>query len=126
MRILFRYLLWILIVALPLQGGAVAFMVCDAGVASSMPTAHHTGAAQSAIAHAGHDRHCAQAGDAGAGGTHLKCGHCASCVVGPAAPPARPLVLTPATFSTFAVATVDVAIIDHIPATLERPPRASA
>ena len=123
MRALFRYLLWILIMALPLQGGAVAFMNCDAGAASSHPAVHHGEAAQSAGMHGGH---CEQAGDSAAGGTHAKCSHCASCLVGAAAPPSMPSLPTPATFSTFAAAAVDATFIGHIPATLERPPRVVA
>jgi hypothetical protein len=123
MRTVFRYLLWILIMAVPLQGGAVAFMNCAAAAAGSQPAAHHGDAAQLASAHEGH---CKQAADTGAGGTHLKCSHCASCFVGPAAPPSMPSLQTPATFSTFAAAAVEATFIGHIPATLERPPRVLA
>jgi hypothetical protein len=123
MRTVFRYLLWILIMALPLQGGAVAFMRCDLGVAGSQPAARHGDMAQSASMRGGH---CEQAGDAAAGGTHVKCSHCASCLVGAAAPPSMPSLPTSATFSTFAVVAVEAAFIGHIPATLERPPRVVA
>lgn len=123
MRTCFRYLLWILIMALPLQGGAAAFMICDAGTSNGQPAAHHGDAAQSLSAHEGH---CAQAADAGSASTHAKCSHCASCLVGPAAPPSMPSLPTPATFSTFAEALVEAAIIGHIPAALERPPRVVA
>ncbi len=113
MRTLYRYLLWLLIAALPLQGGAAAFMSC-------VSLAHGTRQEQGAQ-HA----HCGQAkaGQADAASPHGKCSHCASCFAGSTAPPSVPVVALPATFSTFAFVAGEPAMNVHIPATLERPPR---
>ena len=120
MRALIRLLVWILIAALPLQGGAVAFMSCGADTAPSYSVEHHSG---DAIA-ASQEEHCAQSGaEANAHIPHAKCSHCASCCVGAAAPPAVPSVMMPADLSSFAHPAVEPAMTAYIPATLERPPR---
>jgi hypothetical protein len=126
MRVLIRLLLWILIAALPLQGGAVAFMSCDSGMAPSgagtTPTysaEHHSGNATAAA----HEEHCAQSGTDHVSAPHGKCSQCASCCIGAAAPPTVPSVLMPAAFTTFAGSAVEPAMTAYIPATLERPPR---
>lgn len=119
MRALIRLLLWILIAALPLQGGAVAFMSCGSAKAPTYSVEHQRGEA----AAEGHEEHCAQSGADHLSAPHVKCSHCASCCVGAAAPPAVPSVLIPTTFSTFAGPAVEPAMTAYIPATLERPPR---
>lgn len=123
MRIFVRYLLWLLIAALPLQGGAGAFMSCNPGSEQTHSSSHHGD--ESAIeAHAdSHHEHCDEGGSDHAGAQHGKCSHCASCCVGAAAPPAIPSEVLPATFSTFATVAVEPAMTAYIPATLERPPR---
>lgn len=119
MRALIRLLLWILIAALPLQGGAAAFMSCGSGTAPSYTAEHHNGDTFTAA----REEHCAQSGAGHLSAPHGKCSHCASCCVGAAAPPAVPSVLTPTTFTTFAGSAVEPAMTAYIPATLERPPR---
>jgi hypothetical protein len=119
MRAFTRLLLWILIAALPLQGGAVAFMSFGSGTAPSYSVEHHNEDAAAAA----REEHCAQSGADHLSAPHGKCSHCASCCVGAAAPPAVPSVLMPTTFSTFAGSTVEPAMTAYIPATLERPPR---
>lgn len=119
MRALIRLLLWILIAALPLQGGAVAFMSCGSTTAPTYSVENHGGDAAAAA----HEEHCAQVGAAHLNAPHGKCSHCASCCVGAAAPPTVPSVLMPATFSTLAGSAVEPAMTAYIPATLERPPR---
>jgi hypothetical protein len=123
MRIFVRYLLWILIAALPLQGGAVAFMSCGSGAGQASSSSRLPDASADE-AHAGaHREHCDAGGANHAGSPHGKCSHCASCCVGAAAPPAIPSDVLPPTFSTFAAVAVEPAMTAYIPATLERPPR---
>jgi hypothetical protein len=116
MRTLVRFLLWMLIVALPLQAGAAAVMPISA---LTMPVA-----AQPA-AHAGH---CASA-EAGktkaTAGEHGKCNHCAGCCAGASAPPGVPVAVLPAAYSGSGFSAGEPAMTAYIPATLERPPRLS-
>lgn len=141
MRTLFRYLLWILIAAIPLQGSAAAVMMY--GAASSAPVAmpmtvgqHHdhcadTGrgqgvpaATQAASMHGDSAQGAAALGaDTHAAGEHSKCSHCASCCVGAVAPPSLPSLLLPSSFSTVTGSAPEPAMTAYIPATLERPPR---
>lgn len=121
MRPLIRLLLWILIAALPLQAGAVAFMSYAQATAPAQATGHHDAASAAAEP----EEDCDQPGAAHLDATHGKCSHCASCCIGASAPPAVPVVLLPATFSTHVPCAVEPAITGHIPATLERPPRLS-
>lgn len=145
MRTLYRYLLWLLIAALPLQGGAAAFMSCASLATASQAAAAQAGqgdqgdqggqamGAQGALAHGTRQEqgvqhaHCGQAkgGQADAASPHGKCSHCASCFAGSTAPPSVPVVALPATFSTFAFVAGEPAMSVHIPATLERPPRSA-
>lgn len=119
MRPLVRLLLWILIAALPLQAGAVAFMSCGSAAAPSYPVEQHVVAGAAAT----HAARCAQDGKDHLPAAHGKCSHCASCCVGAAAPPALPSVVMPTIFSTFAGPAAEPAMTAYIPATLERPPR---
>ncbi len=114
MRTLFRYLLWILIAALPLQGSIAAVVSCKAGAPSPMAVQHMDASAA--------QDHCKQAADVKAT-SHAKCSHCASCCVGAAAPPMLPALVLPDAFSTFSGNIAEPAMTAYIPATLERPPR---
>ena len=123
MRLFVRYLLWILIAALPLQGGAVAFMSSSVeGAQVSTPTHHMenvVGAAHAEMA----PEHCDNSSPEKNSMSHGKCSHCASCCTGAVAPPAVPAQLPSDTFSTAATSTVEPSMTAYVPATLERPPR---
>ncbi|MQA37101.1 hypothetical protein [Rugamonas aquatica] len=114
MRPFIRFLLWILITALPLQGVAVALVPCDT------VTAPMRLVSQPAV----QTEHCAPAKPDQASGAHGKCSHCASCV-GASAPPGVPAVVLPAGFSGAGFSAPEPAMTAYIPATLERPPRLS-
>jgi hypothetical protein len=126
MRIFIRYLLWILIAALPLQGSVAVAMQYSAG---SVPGQPAPSSEVAAMAHADHHQadklaaHCGQSDGDHAAAPHGKCSHCASCCVGAALPAAVAALVLPATFSTFAGPAAEPAMTAHIPATLERPPR---
>lgn len=137
MNIFVRYLLWILIAALPLQGGAVAFMSCGSGSGQTQSSSHHEDENATDV-HAdthhedetaiavhldAHHEHCDDGDSVHAGSPHGKCSHCASCCIGAAAPPAIPSEVFPTNFTTFATAAVEPSMTAYIPATLERPPR---
>lgn len=123
MRILVRYLLWLLIAALPLQGGAVAFMSCDIGVGHTRSTSHLANVSGSEAHAESHHEHCDGGGLDHGGSPHGKCSHCASCCMGAAVPPTFASKILQVTFSTFASVAVEPAMTAYIPATLERPPR---
>lgn len=126
MRLFVRYLLWILIVALPLQGGAAAFMSCGAQRAQVSTSTHHTESA-TRVAHAQMaQEHCDTSNPKKSALSHGKCPHCASCCIGAAAPPAAPVDLSSDTFSTAATSAVEPSMTVYVPATLERPPRRHA
>lgn len=124
MRTFVRYLLWLLIAALPLQGGAVALM--SSGVVAAEARASSHGIAKVALDEDhpdAHREHCHDGDNDQGASSHGKCSHCASCCVGAAAPPAAPSARLPATFSTFVAIAPEPAMTAYIPATLERPPR---
>ncbi|MBV6324344.1 hypothetical protein [Duganella violaceipulchra] len=115
MRPFIRFLLWILIAALPLQGMAVVLIPCAA-----LPAPMQVASEPAARA-----EHCAPAKpELQASGAHGKCSHCASCV-GASAPPVVPSLVLPASFSGAGVSAAEPAMTAYIPATLERPPRLS-
>jgi hypothetical protein len=117
MRIFVRFLLWMLIAALPLQAGAAAVMPI-AALTTPAPTA-----AQPTV-HAGHC--AAEAGkDKAAAGQHGKCNHCAGCCAGASAPPGVPAIALPEAYSGSGVGAGEPAMTAYIPATPERPPRLS-
>jgi hypothetical protein len=118
MRAFIRYMLWILAVALPLQGTALAAMSCNPAAMSLHAGVHE--AAQHA-AHSDH-AHCTQSA-MDHGGTEGKCSHCASCCVGVAAPPGVPAMPFPEASSTFSGGSAEPSMTSHISAAPERPPR---
>lgn len=123
MRLFVRYLLWILIAALPLQGGAAAFMSCGGEQTHVSSSARQM---ESAVAGADgqmEHEHCGNSGSKESGSSHGKCSSCATCCVGAVAPPAVPTNLPSSSFSTFATPEVELAMTTYIPATLKRPPR---
>jgi hypothetical protein len=110
-RVLVRYLLWILIAALPLQGFAAAIRTCCG-------PAH---AAAAVVDHADHADHAHMAGHAH--GKASTCSNCASCCLGAAALPSNP-VLTPVFATASAVVLAPAPwVTGYIPDGLERPPR---
>lgn len=118
MRPFIRFLLWILITALPLQGGAVALIPCHVVTTQmQMPM-------QLASQPQAHAEHCAPDKPEQASAAHGKCSHCASCV-GASAPPGVPALVLPAAFFGAAFVAPEPAMTAYIPATLERPPRLS-
>jgi hypothetical protein len=134
MRKFFRYLLWILIVAVPLQGGAVAFNSYGMATRTGYTLASEAKGVetQKATPQADHCEHDAGAAVAEQGSkavsnthgvTHSKCGACASCSVGACAPPLVHKALMPRFLSTFVDIAAEPSITGFIPPTLERPPR---
>jgi len=122
MRFLVRYLLWLLIAALPLQGVAAAAMACHNGLRQAAAASHqmadtaeHLDAAATA--------HCAGDQKHHPASEHGKCSQCASCCIGAAAPPAMDMTVTPADLPATVFAASEPAMTGHVPATLERPPR---
>lgn len=118
MRLFVRYLLWILIAALPFQGVVAAAMACHEGVRQASASSHQV-ADQAAQAEA----HCHTGEEPQPSSTHGKCSQCASCCIGAAAPPAMDALLTPPPHVTTAFAWLEPAMTAHVPAGLERPPR---
>jgi hypothetical protein len=144
MQTLVRYLLWMLIAALPLQGTAAAFMsgagmdrasaaragatMIEAAMAATMPaitaaTAPNalTGMADELVAM--HAAHCGESMPEHGKATHGKCSSCASCCVGACAPPQAVVLFLALPLARRAVLVAEPAMTAFIPATLERPPR---
>ncbi|WP_139236521.1 hypothetical protein [Rugamonas rubra] len=140
MQTLVRYLLWMLIAALPLQGTAAAFMsgagmdrdsaaragaeMVAAVMAATMPataSAAQTGMADELVAM--HAAHCGEAMPEHGKATHGKCSSCASCCVGVCAPPQAVVLFFALPLARCAVLVAEPAMTAFIPATLERPPR---
>lgn len=140
MQTLVRYLLWMLIAALPLQGTAAAFMsgagmdrdsaaragaeMVEAVMADTMPATAptaQTGMADELVAM--HAAHCGEAMPEHGKATHGKCSSCASCCVGACAPPQAVVLFSALPLARCAVLVAEPAMTAFIPATLERPPR---
>lgn len=126
MRLFVRYLLWILIVALPLQGGAAAFTSCGAERVHASAQAHQIESANAGADTSMAHEHCGNKSSKESGPSHGKCSSCASCCVGALAPPAVLTILPSSSFSTFASPEVELAMTTYFPATLKRPPRRHA
>jgi hypothetical protein len=123
MRLFVRYMLWILIAVLPLQGGAVAFMSNAVERAQGTTLTHHMETVAGGTHAEMTPEHCDDSSPDKSGLSHGKCPHCASCCIGAVAPPAVPGHLPSDAFSTAATSTVEPSMTAYIPATLERPPR---
>ncbi|WP_374361241.1 hypothetical protein [Pseudoduganella danionis] len=113
MRPIYRFLLWLLIAALPLQGGAASMLPC---VQLTPPVLHGT--------------HCAAEGKsqqqleqkkAAQQHAHAKCSHCTACASALGAPLNAELLLARLTGTLAPIN--ELAPPGHIPAALERPPR---
>lgn len=107
MQILVRYLLWILMAALPVQGGAAVFAACKTQAATRAVQACHEqddGAVQTKA--------------------HGKCSTCASCCTAATAPPHAVILPAPFPRAGRALPAVEPAISAIFPPGLERPPRA--
>ncbi|MFC3379966.1 hypothetical protein ACFOLJ_29580 [Rugamonas sp. CCM 8940] len=133
MQTFVRYLLWMLIAALPLQGTAAAFM-SGGGMASSAGAARATTtmveaampvveASMADELFAMHAEHCGTSTPEHGKATHGKCSSCASCCVGACAPPQAVVVFLSLPLARCAVLVAEPAMTAFIPATLERPPR---
>lgn len=119
MRLFVRYLLWLLIAALPLQGVMAAAMACQEGARQAAMSSHQA-ADQTAQA----ESHCGGE-ESQPTSSHGKCSQCASCCIGAAAPPAVTMPVTLAHSSSTAVAWLEPAMTAYFPSGLERPPRQS-
>jgi hypothetical protein len=121
MRLVVRYLLWLLIAALPLQGVAAVAMACqDGGRQGTTASQQMTDAPEyldaAAMPHCRDEQnHCPASG-------HGKCSQCASCCSGAAAP-AIDKAAAPAGLPTSVFAAPEPAMTVYVPATPERPPR---
>lgn len=143
MQTLVRYLLWMLIAALPLQGTAAAFM-SGAGIAgmdldgaaragatmveaaqattpAAIPATAPTTMADELVAM--HVQHCGEAMPDHGKAMHGKCSSCASCCLGACAPPQAVVLFLALPLARCAVLVAEPAMTAFIPATLERPPR---
>lgn len=120
MKPFFRYLLWILIAVLPLQGSAAAVLSCSMKMAAmhtvSQDQECHEHAAQAAGEDETHQTKPALA-DA-----HGKCSSCASCCLGASAPPAAQQQTPAQHVASFAHTGKDPAMTAFFPPALERPP----
>lgn len=130
MRTFVRYLLWLLIALLPLQGGAVALMPygsapASAGVAvSGLPAMSHYDRQQN-LEHSAQvsKKSCHEAGDSATVNVHERSSHCGSCCIGASVPATVQPPDRPVTFVTPVRIAAETAMIAFIPATPERPPR---
>lgn len=126
MLLFVRFLLWILIAALPLQSGAVAFMSCGAELTQlSTSTTYLGDGMESPHVEMTHE-HCEDSSAETGGLSHGKCSNCASCCVGAVAPPAVTVGPSLDSFSTAAVSAREPSMTAYISATLKRPPRRAA
>jgi hypothetical protein len=122
MRLLFRFLLWLSITVLSLQGSAAMTMGHAEGDMRGMVVRpcheHHRSAELRVLAHRKHSPDVVAS-------LHAKCPACASCCIGTAPPPALLPNFYPPARATLPHANSDVAMTSFISATLERPPRDS-
>ena len=125
MHIVARYLLWILIAVLPMQGSAAAFMALAASPAGRAQAAMQAGHCGQAKASGDHAVASSDAADE-AGNMHAKCSSCASCCIGAYAPPFDTLNPVPPPQLNDALVLREPAMTAFISATLERPPRQHA
>lgn len=110
MRTFYRFLLWLLIAVLPLQGGAASMLPCVDLVQTTQNVQHSSHCAPDTQQHT-------QAPD------HARCSHCSACTS------ALGLALATPALQTVLLGTVpprtELAPAGHIPATPERPPQSA-
>jgi hypothetical protein len=126
MKLFARYLLWILIAVLPMQGNGAAGMAMGARKIPAVAQGGHCG--QDAV-HAAAADGPAMAGDGlgdEAGKAHAKCRSCASCCVGASAPPLELAQPFPHLQVNDAAVLPEPAMTAYIASAPERPPRAHA
>jgi hypothetical protein len=123
MQFLVRYLLWILMAVLPLQGGAAVFAACktqaagaSAGHGCHEPDAVADGTSGGMQAHDGAHTYAK---------AHGKCSTCASCCTAATAPPHAVILPAPFPRADRALPAAEPAIAAIFPSGLERPPRAA-
>ena len=117
MKFFRTWLVWLMLLAIPLQGFAAASsFLCDA---ASKPVASHIAANMV-------EGHCDTPDDAVADdadpGSPAKCSNCASCCVGMAIAPAFAVLLEPRPLASEPIAYAAMHATAHIPGGLERPP----
>lgn len=116
------WLVWLMLLAIPLQGFAAASsLLCEA---PGKPVASHVGANM-------HEGHCAGLDstppddakpDSTAAGSPAKCSNCAFCCVGMAIAPAFGVAAEARPLASEAIAYAAMHVTAHIPGGLERPP----
>lgn len=121
------WLVWLMLLAIPLQGFAAASsLLCDA---PGKPVASRVGANM-------HEGHCAgpdsappdsaapdtAAPDSAAAGSPAKCSNCAFCCVGMAIAPAVGVAAEARPLASEPIAYAAMHVTAHIPGGLERPP----
>lgn len=126
MKFVARYLLWILIAVLPMQGSAAAWLLHGNGKVPMTAEGGHCG--QVAMAHHAAGKAATKAVEASdqAGNPHAKCSSCASCCAGASAPPLDLLPSLPHPQVNIAAGLPQPAMTGFIASTPERPPRALA
>lgn len=127
MKFFRTWLVWLMLLAIPLQGFAAASsLLCDA---ASKPVASHIAANMV-------EGHCDTPDDAvpdsatlddavpddAEPGSPAKCSNCASCCVGMAIAPAFAVLLEPRPLASEPIAYAAMHATAHIPGGLERPP----
>ncbi|NHZ90262.1 hypothetical protein F2P45_14735 [Massilia sp. CCM 8733] len=106
-------LMWLMLLAIPLQGFAAASSaLCEAATA---PLASHAAAASM------DEGHCDEPGSA-TPDSAAKCSNCAFCCVGMAIAPACPAPGTAPPLASELIAYAPMHVTAHIPGGLERPP----
>lgn len=121
-RVFVRYLLWLLIAALPLQGVAAVKLCCGHERHMVTENSAHQAVSPASAAHQHHGLHDAHS----SAQTHDHCkapACCAACYAGAAVLPANP-VFTPVLLNSAATALPPAPLVTgYIPGGLERPPR---
>lgn len=130
MRNLFRYLLTIMIVVLPLQGTAAMVMSYGGGMAmaQTLQATQRVDDTMDEMASApAADEHCVHSATSAAKAkiSHVKCNASVNCCIGAAAPPSVLARLPVQSHSTEEASSLEPAMTGFVPPTLERPPRQS-
>jgi hypothetical protein len=121
MRLFFRFLLWLSMTVLPFQVGAAMAIAEPAQVGYG--TVVMAGHQQHPAAERTDGEHCSQGDSKATTSSHAKCGDCASCCVGAAAPPALLASFHAPPLASSPQAIAEAAMTSIVPSGLERPPR---
>lgn len=123
MKPFFRYLLWILIAVLPLQGSAAAMLSCSVKMAAMHPDSQGRECHKPAAQLAAQDE--TPGSKPALADVHGKCSSCASCCLGASAPPSAQRQTPPQHVVRCADTGKDPSMTAFFPPALERPPRHS-